>query len=638
MADPQKDMADPQNFTIPIADYKKFVASLAGPLEPTAAFDPSLALEATGPGLVIDSFTVNADGEITSVDFSSGGSGFTVGTTLTFSQGDITGTYNLLAGDIIGGAVQNLSEISVLGVDEKFIAKVLAVAVSKLCAHHRPPDNVLTFGAMVATYKAIPLLVEKGTIIDMTKEVSSLIDEFRLDDSTLARSAVFNVLTEIFQGAGQAADKTAETITIDEFRLDDATAQIRMLIESYGYQTSDEVDALINAASLGGVDVTVAQIRTIIEAYGYQTAQEVITDVTAEGYQTLSDIQALGYLTGPEISALISAATSVGLGRAAIVSLVEAYGYQTAAQVQELIEAYGYINRAQAQSLANGAITSVLAAHAFLNKAGVLTAVAEAGYETEAANRAWLSHENIGLYKPVTFNFYVWTQTATALPDDLSGQTAHNLTINKDGGAWTLPAPAGSGYIFFAYPESDVPLHSFRQVGSELSLVNFEAVGKIGAFRVIRSIHEEIDRPENFGTGDMTWQLGERHDIPPFNSQHVSVQFGYGGFSVRGGGGAISSIHFDAYSTHTEENPEGHVGVGFRFTNTVLSSHNSGYVYLSIPESFPIVREVYWDNVRFSMTQVADEHDRAGENTYESTNIANGLELGATFTIVFRDN
>lgn len=82
-------------------------------------FDPSLALEATGSGsgsgLVIDSFTVNADGEITSINFSSGGTGFAAGAFLTFSQGNITGTYILVAADISGGAVQNLTGLSIAG-------------------------------------------------------------------------------------------------------------------------------------------------------------------------------------------------------------------------------------------------------------------------------------------------------------------------------------------------------------------------------------------------------------------------------------------------------------------------------------------------------------------------------------------
>lgn len=407
----------------------------------------------------------------------------------------------------------------------------------------------------------------------------------------------------------------------------------------FGLDASGANDLPIPTPTPSGL--TQAQVRALIESYGFQTSQEVITDVTALGYQTLADIQALGYQTIAQVETLINAAIAgeapAGLTREQVVQLVTAYNYQTAAQVQALVEAYGYINRAQAVSLANGAITSHLAALQYLNKAGVLAAIQEAGYETEAENRAFLSHENVGLYNPITFDFYLWAQVGTDLPSDLTGQTAHSLTINKDGGAWTLPAPAGSGYIFFAYPESDVPLHSFRQAGSELSLLNFEAVGKIGEFRVIRSVHIEINRPEGFGTGDMTWQLGERHDVPPFNSQHVNVQLGYGGFSVRGGGGAISSVDFARYSTHTEENPDGHIGVGFRFTNTVLSSTSSGYVYLSIPESFPIVKEVYFDRARYSMTQIADDHDRAGENSYESTNIANGLERGATFTIVFRD-
>ena len=63
----------------------------------------------TGTGASVDTYTVNASNQITSVTWESGSTGYVQGDVLTFTQGSVTGTYTLLTADVSGGVLQNLT-------------------------------------------------------------------------------------------------------------------------------------------------------------------------------------------------------------------------------------------------------------------------------------------------------------------------------------------------------------------------------------------------------------------------------------------------------------------------------------------------------------------------------------------------
>ena len=63
----------------------------------------------SGSGAIVDSTTVNSDGEITGVVWDSGGEDYEEDDVLTFTQGTATGTYILLEDDVDSGVLQDLS-------------------------------------------------------------------------------------------------------------------------------------------------------------------------------------------------------------------------------------------------------------------------------------------------------------------------------------------------------------------------------------------------------------------------------------------------------------------------------------------------------------------------------------------------
>lgn len=69
----------------------------------------------SGSGATIASITVNADGAITDVTWTSGGTGYAVNDVITFTQGTVTGTYTLVAGDVTAGVLQNFTGKTIAG-------------------------------------------------------------------------------------------------------------------------------------------------------------------------------------------------------------------------------------------------------------------------------------------------------------------------------------------------------------------------------------------------------------------------------------------------------------------------------------------------------------------------------------------
>ena len=72
--------------------------------------DPTVTTNGDGSGATINSITVNADGEITVVDFNAVGSGYAADDLIYFTQSGIEGTYELLSADVTGtGRIRDLS-------------------------------------------------------------------------------------------------------------------------------------------------------------------------------------------------------------------------------------------------------------------------------------------------------------------------------------------------------------------------------------------------------------------------------------------------------------------------------------------------------------------------------------------------
>ena len=69
----------------------------------------------TGTGAVVGSITVGVNGDITDVTWASGGSGYAANDILTFTQGTVTGSYTVQAGDLTGGVLQTLSGLTIAG-------------------------------------------------------------------------------------------------------------------------------------------------------------------------------------------------------------------------------------------------------------------------------------------------------------------------------------------------------------------------------------------------------------------------------------------------------------------------------------------------------------------------------------------
>ena len=69
----------------------------------------------SGSGAVIASITVDSNGDITSVTWTSGGTGYAANDILTFTQGSVSGTYTLQSSDLSSGVIDNLSGKTIAG-------------------------------------------------------------------------------------------------------------------------------------------------------------------------------------------------------------------------------------------------------------------------------------------------------------------------------------------------------------------------------------------------------------------------------------------------------------------------------------------------------------------------------------------
>lgn len=76
---------------------------------------PTVSSDMAGIGAVVASITVDASGDITDVTWTSGGTGYVAGEVLTFTQGDVTGTYALQAGDLTSGVIDPLATVAIAG-------------------------------------------------------------------------------------------------------------------------------------------------------------------------------------------------------------------------------------------------------------------------------------------------------------------------------------------------------------------------------------------------------------------------------------------------------------------------------------------------------------------------------------------
>lgn len=71
----------------------------------------------TGSGAIVATIIVDANGDITDVTWTSGGTGYVATDVLTFTQGTVTGTYIVVAGDLTGTTLQTLTGVSIAGTE-----------------------------------------------------------------------------------------------------------------------------------------------------------------------------------------------------------------------------------------------------------------------------------------------------------------------------------------------------------------------------------------------------------------------------------------------------------------------------------------------------------------------------------------
>ena len=69
----------------------------------------------SGTGATIASMTVDASGDITAVNWASGGSGYVVGDAIIFTQGLVSSSYTLVLANVTAGVLQNLTGVTIAG-------------------------------------------------------------------------------------------------------------------------------------------------------------------------------------------------------------------------------------------------------------------------------------------------------------------------------------------------------------------------------------------------------------------------------------------------------------------------------------------------------------------------------------------
>ena len=91
------------------------VAASTTPTDFIATPVPTVTTSGAGTGAVVATITVDANGDITAVTWTSGGTGYVAAEVLTFTQGAVTGTYTVLAGDLTGSTLDPLTAVVIAG-------------------------------------------------------------------------------------------------------------------------------------------------------------------------------------------------------------------------------------------------------------------------------------------------------------------------------------------------------------------------------------------------------------------------------------------------------------------------------------------------------------------------------------------
>ncbi len=171
---------------------------------------------------------------------------------------------------------------------------------------------------------------EPSDIFDSVQRVDCTLDPF---SSNGPQAGSENILTISVQSDSGAGAGTIEYViqnvgfklehVIQNFMLTtdnfSSEADIRTIVESYGYQDEAMVNALIASALAAGPYETTAQIdargyktegeiQSIVESYNYQTEGDVngLISTALTDYETSAEIDTRGYLTQAEIEDLIS--------------------------------------------------------------------------------------------------------------------------------------------------------------------------------------------------------------------------------------------------------------------------------------------------------------------------------------------
>lgn len=118
----------------------------------------------------------------------------------------------------------------------------------------------------------------------------------------------------------------------------------------YEFQALEEkVTDLEDITPTGRGGLTEEQVETLVEAYGYQTAAQVMRLIATYGFVTATVLDGRGYQTAEQVEALVEAYgyQTAAQVMATLRTALDHSGYQTLAQVAALVEAYGYQTSAQ---------------------------------------------------------------------------------------------------------------------------------------------------------------------------------------------------------------------------------------------------------------------------------------------------
>ena len=164
------------------------------------------------------------------------------------------------------------------------------------------------------------------------------------DDATGWRLAIdqdtYRSQTYETQQQAQAALETALEIVFS--RTDpvvEITATRQYIVSTETWTKVDELALKSDIVTSSGISEE--QCRTIVEGYGYQTAEQVDAAISSKGYQTAEQVDAAisskGYQTAEQVDAAINGKGFVT--QAQVESQITSKGYQTQAQVQAIAAA-----------------------------------------------------------------------------------------------------------------------------------------------------------------------------------------------------------------------------------------------------------------------------------------------------------